>query len=48
MEGVDFSALTSGISATTVVAGIAAIAAVKVVPKFAAWGYGAVMKMLGR
>lgn len=41
--GLDFSAITSAIDATTIVAAIAAIAAIKVLPGVAKWGFGKVI-----
>jgi hypothetical protein len=35
----DFSALTSAVDATIIVAGITALAAVKMLPGVAKWGY---------
>jgi hypothetical protein len=39
----DFSAITAAIDATTIVAAIGAIAAVKILPGVAKWGYGKVI-----
>lgn len=39
----DFSSITSAVDATTVVAGITAIAAVKILPNVARWGYNKVI-----
>lgn len=42
-NGLDFSAITSAIDASTIVAAIAAIAAIKVLPGVAKWGFGKVI-----
>lgn len=39
----DFTALTAAVDATTIVAAIGAIAAVKILPGVAKWGYGKVI-----
>ncbi|WP_313463760.1 hypothetical protein [Pseudomonas nitroreducens] len=39
----DFSAITSAVDATTILAAIAAIAAIKVLPGVAKWGYNKVI-----
>lgn len=39
----DFSAITAAIDATTIVSAIGAIAAVKILPGVAKWGYGKVI-----
>jgi len=39
----DFTAITAAIDATTIVAAISAIAAVKILPGVAKWGYGKVI-----
>jgi hypothetical protein len=39
----DFSAITAAIDATTIVAAISAIAAVKILPGVAKWGYNKVI-----
>lgn len=39
----DFSAITSAIDATTILAAIGAIAAIKVLPGVAKWGYNKVI-----
>lgn len=39
----DFSAITEAIDATTIVAAISAIAAVKILPGVAKWGYSKVI-----
>jgi hypothetical protein len=39
----DFTALTAAIDVTTIVAAITAIAALKVAPGFAKWGYNKVI-----
>lgn len=39
----DFSAITSAVDATTVIAGITALAAVKIGPNVAKWGYNKVI-----
>ncbi|WP_255992067.1 hypothetical protein [Chitinolyticbacter albus] len=39
----DFSAITSAVDATTIVAAISAIAAIKVLPNVAKWGYNKVI-----
>lgn len=44
--GPDYSAITSSVNATTVVAGISAIAAVLMLPRVAKWGYRQVMGMM--
>lgn len=41
--GLDFSAITSAVDATTIVAAISAIAAIKVLPNVAKWGYNKVI-----
>lgn len=46
--GVDFTSLTTGISFGGVVAGILAIAAVKVLPLVASWGGRKILGMIGR
>lgn len=43
MDGLDFSAITSAIDATTIVAAISAIAAIKILPGVAKWGYNKVI-----
>ncbi|POA98056.1 hypothetical protein C2134_13620 [Chromobacterium sinusclupearum] len=44
--GVDYSSITSSVNAGTVVTGIAAIAAVLMLPRVAKWGFRTVMSML--
>jgi len=39
----DFTAITSAVDATTVVAALSAIAAVKILPNVARWGYSKVI-----
>ncbi|MGR3611032.1 MAG: hypothetical protein ACU0BN_19555 [Sulfitobacter sp.] len=39
----DFTAITSAVDATTVVAAISAIAAIKILPGVAKWGFGKVI-----
>lgn len=39
----DFGPLTSAVDATTIVAAIAAIAAIKILPGVAKWGFGKVI-----
>jgi len=39
----DFTAVTSAVDATTVVAAIGAIAAIKILPGVAKWGFGKVI-----
>ena len=39
----DFTALTAAIDATTIVAALTAIAAVKILPNVAKWGYNKVI-----
>lgn len=39
----DFTAITSAVDATTIVAGLTAIAAVKILPNVARWGYNKVI-----
>jgi hypothetical protein len=39
----DFSGITSAIDATTIVAALTAIAAVKILPNVAKWGYNKVI-----
>ncbi len=41
----DFSALTGAVSATEIVVAIGAVAAVKILPGVAKWGYGKVISM---
>lgn len=41
--GLDFSGVTSAISATTIVTAISAIAAIKILPGVAKWGYNKVI-----
>ena len=41
--GMDFSAITGAIDATTIVAAITAIAAIKILPGVAKWGFGKVI-----
>lgn len=44
----DFSALVAAVDASTIVTAIGAIAAVKILPGVAKWGYGKVIGMFGR
>lgn len=39
----DFSAVTSAVDAATIVAAIAALAAIKILPGVAKWGFGKVI-----
>ncbi|MGX5219389.1 hypothetical protein ACVTMO_12315 [Pseudomonas segetis] len=39
----DFTAITSAVDASTIVAAIAAIAAIKILPGVAKWGFGKVI-----
>lgn len=39
----DFTAVTSAVDASTIVAAIAAIAAIKILPGVARWGFGKVI-----
>jgi hypothetical protein len=39
----DFSSVTSAVDATTIVLAITAIAAIKILPGVAKWGYGKVI-----
>ncbi len=39
----DFSAVTSAVDATTIVAALTAIAAIKILPGVARWGYNKVI-----
>lgn len=39
----DFSAITEAVNATTIVAAIAAVAAIKVLPGVAKWGFNQVI-----
>lgn len=39
----DFAAITSAITADTIVAALGAIAAIKILPGVAKWGYGKVI-----
>ena len=39
----DFTAVTSAVNAETIVAAIAAIAAIKILPGVARWGFGKVI-----
>lgn len=39
----DFSKLTSAVDATAIVAGLTAIAAIKILPNVARWGYNKVI-----
>lgn len=40
----DFTTLTAAVSGTTIVAGITAVAAIKMAPGVARWGYGQVIR----
>jgi hypothetical protein len=44
----DYTAITGSVDATSIVAGIGAIAAVIFLPRVAKWGFRTVMSMLGR
>lgn len=44
----DFTAITAAVSATTIIAAIGAIAAIKVLPSFTRWGYAQVTRMFGK
>lgn len=46
--GPDYSALATSVDATSIVAGITAIAAIMVLPRVAKWGYRQVMSFIGR
>jgi hypothetical protein len=41
----DFSSLTSAVDATVIVAGITALAAIKMLPGVAVWGYNKIINM---
>jgi hypothetical protein len=43
----DFTAITSAIDATTIVTALGAIAAVKILPPVAKWGYSQVINWFG-
>lgn len=43
--GPDMSALTGAVDAGTIVAAIAAVAAIKILPPVASWGYNQVIKL---
>lgn len=43
--GPDMSALTGAVDAGTIVAAIAAVAAIKILPGVASWGYNQVIKL---
>lgn len=43
--GPDMSAITGAVDAGTIVAAIAAIAAIKILPPVASWGYNQVIKL---
>ena len=43
----DFTAITAAVDVTTILAAVAAIAAIKVLPAFTRWGYKQVTKMFG-
>lgn len=43
--GPDMSALTGAVDASTIVAAIAAVAAIKILPPVASWGYNQVIKL---
>lgn len=45
--GMDFSAITSAVDASTIVTAIAAIAAVKILPGVAKWGFNKVIGWFG-
>lgn len=42
-SALDFSALTAAVDATTIVAALSAIAAIKILPGVAKWGYNKVI-----
>lgn len=42
----DFTAITSAIDATTIVAALTAIAAIKILPGVAKWGYNQVINWM--
>ena len=44
----DFTNVTAAVDATTIVAAITAIAAIKILPGVAKWGYGKVIGWFGR
>lgn len=43
--GPDMSPMTSAVDASTIVVAIGAVAAIKILPGVARWGYGQVMKL---
>ena len=43
----DFTAVTSAVDATTIVAAITALAAIKILPGVAKWGYNKVIGWFG-
>lgn len=43
--GPDMSAMTGAVDAGTIVAAIAAVAAIKILPPVASWGYNQVIKL---
>lgn len=43
--GPDMSALTGAVDAGTIVAAIAAVAAIKILPPVASWGYNQVIRL---
>lgn len=47
VETVDFSQLTGALSMTALLAGITAVAAVKIAPNIAKWGYNKLTSMFG-
>lgn len=42
--GMDFSAITGAIDASTIVAAIAAVAAIKILPPVARWGFNQILQ----
>lgn len=44
----DFTPITSAVDGSVVVTALGAIAAIKILPVAAKWGYGKVISMLGR
>lgn len=42
----DFTAITGAVNATAIVAGLTAIAAVKILPNVARWGYNKVISWI--
>lgn len=48
MDGVDFSGVLAGITATAIVAAIVAAGAIKAAPNFAKWGVNKLAGFFGR